>query len=559
MRAFAAPMRGDARTWRWALATVVLLAVAASVTSLGNGFTYDDRPIVETNERVHALGNVVRLFGWTYWPPSHGEALYRPLTSLGFLLQWVASGGAPWLFHLVSVLLYAAVSAAVLLLAARLLPIPAAWIAAALFAVHPVHVEAVGNVVGQSELWVGLAFALAAGAYVRLRARQLAGEPAGRAAAGVVLLYAAACLAKEHGGMLPAVLAAAELTVVSAAAPARPARARVRETAPRFAALLLVAVAYVFARAAVVGGLVGDDPHIAFADRAVATRLWTMLGVFGEWVRLLVWPAHLSAIYGPPGRPVHDAFAPELLPPLVMLGASVALAAWAWRRRPVFAFGLAWLAVTLLPASNLLIPTGVVLAERTLFAPSIGFALVAGDLAAWTLARARAEGPAAVRVMGGALATLLALGVVRSALRQPVWKDDATLFRQSAIDEPLAYRAQHAYAGVLFDEGRRREGEQRMRLALKLMPNDTDLHVDLARKYRQAGICAPALELYRDALSRAPQRPDARVGLVACLLREARFHEARDEARRGLEIGHDEPAFRKLLAIADSAIVARRN
>ena len=79
----------------WARASVVLLAVAASATSLGNGFTYDDVPIIKENGRVHALSNALRIFAQTYWPPSEGEGLYRPLTSLGFLAQWVASGGAP--------------------------------------------------------------------------------------------------------------------------------------------------------------------------------------------------------------------------------------------------------------------------------------------------------------------------------------------------------------------------------------------------------------------------------------------------------------------------------
>ncbi|MFL5582003.1 MAG: tetratricopeptide repeat protein [Gemmatimonadaceae bacterium] len=543
----------------WARASVVLLAVAASATSLGNGFTYDDVPIIKENGRVHALANALRIFAQTYWPPSEGEGLYRPLTSLGFLAQWVASGGAPWLFHLVNVLLYAGASLAVLTLAARLLPLPAAWVAAALFAVHPVHVEVVGNVVGQAELWVALTSTLATAAYLRLRARQLAGEPPGRLAVGVLLLYAAACLAKEHGVTLPALLLAAELTVVAAQARAVTARQRLRQVAPLFVALAVIGVAFVLVRSLIVGGFVGDEPHIAFNNRPVATRLWTMLGVFGEWLRLLFWPAHLAAIYSPPGTPVHDGFAPELLLPLAALAGVLALAAWAWRRRPVLALGLAWMAVTLLPTSNLLFSTGLLLAERTLFVPSVGFALALGDLAVWVIGRARAEGSATVRVMAGTLAALLALGVARSAIRQPVWKDNATLFRQASLDEPLSYRAQYAQGGMLFLAGQKIEGERHMRLAMKLMPNDTDVKVDLAREYRVAGICGPALELYRDALHHTPKRPDARVGLVACLLREARFDEAREEARRGVEIGYQKDAFKKLLAIADSAIGARPN
>ena len=72
-------------------------------------------------------------------------------------------------FHLASVLLYAAVCAAFFSVAVGLLPLPAAWLAAALFAVHPLHVEVVGNVVGQSELWAALFLLLAVTVFLRAR------------------------------------------------------------------------------------------------------------------------------------------------------------------------------------------------------------------------------------------------------------------------------------------------------------------------------------------------------------------------------------------------------
>src|SRR4029078_2303538 len=110
-------------------------------------------------------------------------------------------------------------------------------------------------------------------------------------------------------------------------------------------------------------------------------RALLMLQVVPMWLRLLVWPARLRADYPA------EAFA---LPPqlelraaiglaIILLFALVARSARKWA--PSVSFGIAWAAIALLPVSNI-VPTGVVLAERTLFLPSIGFVLAVGPVAA---------------------------------------------------------------------------------------------------------------------------------------------------------------------------------
>src|SRR5262245_54486630 len=151
--------------------SLVALALAASWIGVRNGFTYDDRYIIEWNARVHSLsgGQWWRLFGQSYWPKDWGSDGYRPITMLLFAIEWVAGRGSPAVFHAVNIGLNAAASVAVFTLASLMLPTWAAWLAAALFAVHPVHVEAVANVVGQSELLVGLALCVAVLVYVKAR------------------------------------------------------------------------------------------------------------------------------------------------------------------------------------------------------------------------------------------------------------------------------------------------------------------------------------------------------------------------------------------------------
>ncbi len=134
--------------------TLIALTLASSVTNLGNSFVQDDIPIVKTNLLVHSL-RIWQLFTQAYWPSPYPRELYRPMTSSMLAMEWVVGGGRPVVFRIVSILLYLGAALAVYRLAQRVLAPGAAWLAAALFAIHPVHVEAVAVAVNQAELVVG--------------------------------------------------------------------------------------------------------------------------------------------------------------------------------------------------------------------------------------------------------------------------------------------------------------------------------------------------------------------------------------------------------------------
>jgi hypothetical protein len=526
-----------------------ILALGASVASLGNGFALDDLPIIRDNPRVHTLAAPWTFLGQTYWPSDQGPALYRPLTLLGFAVQWVLGGGSPAVFHLTSVLLYVVASLAAAWLALQILPRPAAFLVAALFAVHPVHVEAVGNVVGQSEVIVGALVAFATGWYVRARKAGLLG-----AGDGLVLglSYAAALAAKEHAVVLPALLVLAELLLV---ADPTPVRQRVERLLPVILTLAAVLIGFWAIRTVVTGGLVGRDIHPAFRAGGLSLRVHTMLGVVPEWVRLLLFPLHLSADYNPQQVRVLTAAGWSG----ALGGFLVLVAGWgAWllrRRVPTVSFGLLWAAVTLFPVSNLLIPTGILLAERTLFLPSLGVLLAVGGAASGLLPGLQRQ-PARRRwLVFAGLWLVLAAWVIRSAVRQPVWKDNATLFARTLVDAPRSYKAVAAHAVMLLEAGQEVEGEREYRRALGLFPDDPNLFADLGDWYLRKGRCEEALDSYARVLALVPAHWAATSRTILCLIRLGRLAEAREAARVATRRG-DEGASQKL-AYVDSLIAAR--
>ena len=514
---------------RWLpVATLALLALAATVTTLGHDFTYDDRDVIFVNDRVHSLAHLPRLFIETYWPAKYGGDGYRPVVMSLFTLQWVAANGAPWIFHLGNVLLTVATTLAVYWCVAALLPTAGAWVAAALFAVHPVHVEVTGNVVGQSELIVALCLALAVGLYLRRRKTR---DLTGRDVAAISALFGLALFTKEHAVVLPGLLVAAEATVL----PGDGWRARVRVMRPLLLALIAVALAYLYVRGLVQQDLAGFLPHpiFRFLRMRAIDRIGTMMNEMPRIAQLILFPTRLSADYSPGDVVVANGPALSQIPGLFICLGTVLLAFALRTRSPVVSFGVLWLIIAFLPVSNLLLPAGFVTAERTLFFPSIGAVLLAGALAEHVRLHASVSRR---RLATAGLAVLLAAGLARSVGRQRVWKNNDTFFDALMHDAPNGYRAHFLHARHLGLKGRLSEMELEYRRAIRTFPYDAGMTLVVADAYTRVGLCAPAVALFEWTFGVEPETGEGRYEYVYCLARLGRWTDVRREALEGLRL-----------------------
>lgn len=530
---------------------VVLAALLASFTSLGNGFALDDIPVIQERGALHTLREPFTLLTTAYWQLPPADTLWRPLGLLAFALQWVAGDGAPIVFHGVSIALYASVSLAVFALARSVLSAEGALVAALVFAVHPVHVESVGNIVGQLELWVALMVVAACALY--LRARRQGTIPLGTMA---VLLgcYAVALGMKEHAVLLPAFLLALELTVLrDAPAPSADVRARRRVL---FGLFLTLAILWLSVRSELLGGLAGDRPHVALKGLGAGERAWVMLGLLPEIARLLVWPARLYADYSPQLVDVHARPGVAHLPGAMLLLVYVVALQWSWRRDRALALGFLWMPLALVLVANLLVPTGILLAERTLFLGTVGIALVAGALVPRVARFVSAMGPTARTAGGVSSIALLLLAAAHSAERQHVWRDNDALMTSLLIEAPSNFRGHFWFGHELLLQGRMIEGEGMMRRAMALWPEHEGPPLGLALRYQEYGMCEPALSLYEAARRLEPSKPASHFGYGGCLLALGRLHEARRAAFQGLETGRSGDAFRYLILQVDSALFA---
>jgi hypothetical protein len=409
-----------------ALLTLLALVVLASVpflSGLDGGFVEDDHPIIRGNPNLRAGGDLWRVFTQNYWHTLGRDGLYRPLTVLSYGIDRMvwgedpASGApSPAGIHRTNLLLHVLGTLLVLAVLRRRLPGGAAWIGAGLFAVHPVHTEAVVHLVGRAELLMAIFF---------LGGLGLHGRSGSAARAGAAACYLAALLSKESGVTLPAIL------VVEAWLRSRDERAGdfVRRHVLTLWPYAVALGAYLTVRGLVLGAtsspprpfvLYVPGQFVAFADPAPGEVTFTMLHALAEYLRLLVLPLHLSADYS--GFPHHLGVTPAVALSAGVLLTLAALAVWALRRgSPEPACWYAWFLLTLLPVSNLVVVSGVIMAERVLYLPSVAICALGSVAIAATPRRLQLA-------LAGAVLAGFALLTHR---RAPIWNDPVALFEDA--------------------------------------------------------------------------------------------------------------------------------
>ena len=393
---------------------VALCAIIPHLPALWNRFAMDDLYIIAWNPLVHSLSGVFGAFTGPYWPPDLGGQMYRPLPLASFALTWGIVGDHALLFHAMNLLWHAAVAVAVTALAQRLAGFTAALAAGLIFAVHPVHVEAIANVIGLGELMAAAGVCIAVYAAVMRQHVVLSGL-------GLLL----GLLSKENAVVAPGLIVWAWMVGIS-----RPPQRRMLEFV---ASWIVIGGAYLAVRGIVLhpyARLHATAP-VFLGESAIAGRL-TAVAALADVLRVLVLPATLRVDYSPAERTiVRTMLDGRFALGLLCLAAWLGLLVLAWRKgRKIEAFGLGWIAIAYLPISNLLFSTGVLLAERTLYLPSVGLALAAGAaLARLPEARLRLVIP-----------ILVLAGAIRSAIRVPVWRDDFAVTESILEDSPESYR-----------------------------------------------------------------------------------------------------------------------
>lgn len=516
---------------------VVAVAVATAAPLLKNELTQDDVPLIGEDARIHDLGKIREILTTPFWPMAGEAGVHRPLMTLSLALEWSMGRGAVISYRLMSLTLIAAAALAVFILALELLPTGWAAAAALCFAVHPVHVEAVAIAINQAELLVGLGYTLTLAWYLRFRRTR---RPTWTDRVILALILIIATLYKETGVVLPALLAVAELLLL----PGEPWRERLRHFRPTILLQLLAVAVVLLIRNAVLGGSVrGTFTAEALQGLGVGGRALTMLGVVPQYLRLLAWPASLQIDYSPGEIVGATSWGSDQTLGLLILLLVGMLTVRLRRTSPTVVFGLAWVAIGIAPVHNILVPSGIVLAERTLFLPSIGAVIaIAGLLAGTAKLPHRVAAPARAWVFGGLIALVVLLGASRSWSRYHVWHSQIRLWTQAVIDAPDSYRAWVGLGSLMTRPEHLEMGRQFMARGMLIYPQPGILF-GLAQKYQGRNACDRAIPFFAQALQLKEFAP-GRSEYLSCLTWEGEYDRAYAEAMQGIRSGYYHRVFR---------------
>lgn len=491
------------------LVLIIALASLVAINSLSNGFALDDLIHIVENETIQTDRSLLSFFKQAVYP---GD-LYRPILYLSYYFNYQLFALEPLPFHLVNLILHCAVSVFVFLLLDKLFGRSLAFASAAIFAVLPIHVEAIANVSGRAELLAALFLVATLWVAVKLPNRNLVLRYI-----AIFALSLAAYLSKESALCLIALL----LIV--------PFQSN-KDRSYSIILSLLAAAIYLAIRTHVLGAQSFGLEQISFLDNPLTILNWIersviALALLGKYVSLILVPYPLSADYS------YAQMSTELTPELrwgflVTIALVVALIAAFRSERKVLVFAISWFFLSFLVTSNLLFPIGTIFAERLAYLPSLGIVLLICEL----LRQSRLHSRGALF-----LAIYCSIAILICLKQNQVWASNTTLHSYQINISPNSAKTQQNYAIVLRNQGQYVQARDHLMRALEIYPRFTEAAFSIASSYSMQGVRSGAQHWYHRALELSEIHIPSLIGLADIYFERQQFNKALNNLNKVLKI-----------------------
>ena len=524
------PMRpSHARTTVLLALLLLVLTVLAYQPAWNAGYIWDDDKYVTENPLLTAPDGLKRI-----WFSRDSPSQYFPLVYTTFRVEHAMWGLHPAGYHWVNILLHAA-NALLVWKLLRLLALPGAWLAAALFALHPVHVESVAWITERKNVLMGLFFLLSLLAFVRFIAED--GRRRWRFYLLALGLYALALFSKTTACTMPAALL---LVLWMKRIPIT--AARLAQVTPFVILGLAMGLLTVWWERNI-QGTEGELFAMPLVERLlVASRaVWFYAGK-------LIWPAELAFSY-----PKWDISATDPADYLwLLLGVTAGAAIWFARRfvgrglETAVVFYVAMLS-PMLGLIMLYTFRYTYVADHYQYLATIGpFALVAA-LCTFAVRRITTRRTAAQVLVAGAL--LLPLGA-RTWQQSRIYENEETLWRATIQANPQSWMAYNNLGIIQLRRGQIAEAIAQFTKALAIDPDYAEAHYNLANALVRSGALDEAIPRYTRAIELNPKIVGAYVNLATILLQRGRAAEAVSKLQAAISIAPQNAGARATLGAA---------
>ncbi len=440
-----------------------LLAFLPYANTLFNDFVYDDGFQVVQNPYAHSFKYLRQIFTTTVWSFQGAQGVtnyFRPMMTFGYLLTYQIAGSIPFSYHLANLVLNGVVVWLVFYILRRLSDERVAFLAAGLFALHPIHTESVAWIAAVTDLELALFYLATFLLYLKLPEAK---EHKIGARFAMCAMFALALLSKEQAMTLPVFVTLFEYFY-------RDDRETTswQEKVSRVGPLWGMAALYLVARAIVLGGVasVVSRPNLSWYDTGLSA-----IALIGGYLGKLIWPAHLSAFYV--FHPSHHLTETPVLIGLAGIAVCALLFVALWKKVHLLSFALLWIFLPLGPVLNARWMPASVFAERYLYLPSVGFCWLAGygTVKLWNVKEPEYLRPLAraVPVIVGIVAFLFAVKTVR---RNRDWRSDEVLFQQAIEAQGDASLIHSNLGAIYFNRGDKENAEREYLEALSFGPTN---------------------------------------------------------------------------------------
>ena len=528
---------------RWAsIAVCIFLAVAVWTVfgqTLRFGFVdYDDDEYVYENPHIiHGLN--LKAIHWAF-THAHG-ANWHPLTTLTHMLDCQVYGLHPWGHHLENVLVHG--MAAILLFLLLQQMTGALWrsgFVAALFAVHPLHVESVAWVSERKDVLSGLFFMLTLMAYVRYARTKgcgpglsFLGSPAYW---GALLLFALGLMSKPMLVTLPFVLLLLDWWPLQ--------RVTIRNARSTLGRLVWEKIPFLLLSAASCAATIWAQKEALNSLQRITfpARVCNAVVSYAAYLGQMLYPVDLAVYYPHPGN--HMPLWTVGVSALVLLIVSAVVLAGG-RKHSFLLVGWLWYLGMLVPVIGLVQVGGQARADRYTYLPQIGLyimvAWAAVDLtSSWRYRRALLGSGAAL-----ALATLLVLAHIQTAY----WENSFSLMTHTIACTPDNSLVHNNLGYALVAQGKLREAIQHYEQALHIRPGYPEAHNNLGVALADEGKLAEAVQHYERALQFKPDYAEAYNNLGSAVADQGKLDEAVHDCERALQLKPDYPEAHNNLGI----------
>ncbi|HUE16619.1 MAG TPA: tetratricopeptide repeat protein [Planctomycetaceae bacterium] len=518
-RAVQAPAADAQRPPVWLVAVLIAATLLVYAQAWRFGFVLIDDPIyVSENPHVQA-GLTMQNVGWSFAAFRDGN--WIPFTWLSLMVDTTVFGRHPGGYHVTNVLLHVANTVLLLAFLARATgnQLRSACVAA-LFALHPLHVESVAWITERKDVLSTLFGLLSLLAYV-----SYAKHRGGWRFAACFLCFIASLLSKQTLVTLPFVFLLLDFWPLGRFAE-RSSRIRVViEKIP------FLAVSAAFSAITMIAQRSGHNVA-SLSTFPLGTRCLNAIVVYADYLAKTLFPYHLAVFYPHPGEHYYLA----IVGCAAALLAVISVAAVVWVRRCPYLFvGWAWYLGTLVPMIGIVQVGRQQMADRYTYFPLIGLFVAV----VWLCAELVPAGALRTRVLATAALTILAALAGATFVQAGYWNDSVTLFRHAHECDEHNPVAASALGSTLVAQGETTEGLALLESAVQLAPNDAESRFNLAVGLEKVGRLDAAAEQYEAALALDEWDPRAHTNLARSLWKRHQYREAKAHFLRAIEIDPD--------------------